>query len=295
MFTVPPVQQLVRHLALWCQPLKFLLRERLPMRGFLSIFRMELKIMLANRGGILLGGVHQLMLTGGQILLWLSLLRQGPVVAAGQQISNTTMIQYVLLSTFIWSFAEFRIIDTINDRMSRGHAAIDLLRPVSFPTLIFAHEAARTLFGLLFYSLPVVLIFSLIYGLNLPPFSVAILTFFFAFGGWIISIQMGWCLGILAFWVLETTQVKFALQGVTALFSGALVPLWFFPDSLQKFADWLPFQLLFHAPLSIWLGHSSNSQVLTYFERLIFWIGLFWLMSAISWHQSRQRFVSQGG
>ena len=38
---------------------------------------------------------------------------------------------------------------------------------------------------------------------------------------------------------------------IVTVFSGALIPLQFFPEAIQKVLFWLPFQAIYHTPLMI--------------------------------------------
>ena len=83
--------------------------------------------------------------------------------------------------------------------------------------------------------------FTLGLGLFLFPLSL-----FLAF---LVSFSIDYFVGLFGFysesvWGLSTTK-----EIIVTVFSGALIPLQFFPDAIQKVLYWLPFQAIFHTPL----------------------------------------------
>ena len=59
------------------------------------------------------------------------------------------------------------------------------------------------------------------------------------------------------------------------VFSGALIPLQFFPDAVQRVLFWLPFQAIYHTPLMM---ITRPAQGLESFLPMIL-IQLFWAMA----------------
>ena len=65
----------------------------------------------------------------------------------------------------------------------------------------------------------------------------------------LISFSIDYFIGLMGFysesvWGLSTTK-----EIIITVFSGALIPLQFFPEAMQKVLFWLPFQAIYHTPL----------------------------------------------
>ena len=60
------------------------------------------------------------------------------------------------------------------------------------------------------------------------------------------------------------------------LFSGLSIPLWFYPQWLEKFCGYLPFRLTVYEPVCIWLGRYTHC--LLYTSRCVYetdiWLGM---------------------
>ncbi|GGK27958.1 ABC-2 family transporter protein [Salinarimonas ramus] len=265
------------------------------MTSLLALFRIEAAAYLADRKLALLGAAHKLLLAGSQVFLWSALVGAEGTIVDGGHLSRIDIVTYVLLATALVSLAEFSVVDTINDRVLRGQAAVDVLRPPGFPSAVLVREFARFVVGFAVHALPAVVVLGALFGFTAPgPGRVAVAVLL-VLGGWLLATLIGWCVGIAALRLLDTTQVKYAFQGVTALFSGALVPLWFLPDALRGLAEVLPFHLLFHAPLSVWLGLAGWAEIGGYFAGLALWLCLTTPVAVITWRWSRAAMVVHGG
>lgn len=265
------------------------------MTGVLALLRIEAAASLADRKLSVLAAVHKLLLAASQVLLWSALVGADGTVVHGGHLSRVEIVTYVLLATALASLAEFTVVDTINDRVARGQAAVDVLRPPGFPLTVFVREFARFAVGLVVHALPALVLLGALFGFAMPGPGRMAAALLLVLGGWLLATLIGWCVGILALRLLDTTQVKYAFQGVTALLSGALVPLWFFPDALRAVAEALPFHLLFHAPLSVWLGLAGWAEIGGFFAGLVLWLCVVVPMAVIAWRWSRAEMVVHGG
>ncbi len=260
-----------------------------------ALLWIEFLRLTAFRATLWSGVIHCFIRCGGGVLLWKSLLEYRSVETPAGPIGEAEMLSYVLVSQVIASVVDFRLIDDINDRMVRGQVAVDLLRPVSFPTQILAKEFARVIFVALTQAIPVALAFSLVLDVRAPSVSAVCLYLPAVTGGVLIALLIAWSVGVLALWLVNTVQVKFALQGVTALLSGAVVPLWFFPFGLDDVARVLPFHLIFFAPGSVWLGTYSGAELTEMFIQMLVWIALLSLLARATWRAVVRRVQVQGG
>lgn len=64
--------------------------------------------------------------------------------------------------------------------------------------------------------------------------------------------------GILAFWLEETWIIRVMFLISTSFFSGAIIPLEFFPQSLVSVLNYTPFPYLTYYPIKIFLGQFTN-------------------------------------
>lgn len=83
---------------------------------------------------------------------------------------------------------------------------------------------------------------------------------------------------------------------LVALLSGATIPLAFFPSSLRKVVDILPFQAIYNSPLQILIDTSLSTR--DYIDMLIhqfFWVVLTVAFGRIFWIISKKKITVNGG
>src|SRR5699024_6571201 len=101
--------------------------------------------------------------------------------------------------------------------------------------------------------------------------------------------------GMMGFWTLSTGGIRFLLFSVLSFVSGQMVPLWFIPGFLRTALEWLPFQGMAFAPLSIYVGQATGSDIMRTIIVQLIWIvilafGVTWL-----WRRARNVVTIQGG
>ncbi|MCI0689286.1 MAG: ABC-2 family transporter protein [Sporichthyaceae bacterium] len=65
---------------------------------------------------------------------------------------------------------------------------------------------------------------------------------------------LGQLIELAAFWTVTTYSVTRLYTFAYVLLSGALIPVWFFPDWLRIASGWLPFAAAINTPVSIYVG-----------------------------------------
>lgn len=82
---------------------------------------------------------------------------------------------------------------------------------------------------------------------------------------------------------------------ITNFFSGALVPLAFFPGWLEKLSLLLPFQGIVYIPASIYLGRLEGLQALQSVGLQLLWIIVLWLGARLMWNWAVRQVTINGG
>ena len=183
----------------------------------------------------------------------------------------------------------------LQERISEGHIALDLARPVPFLGQLLANQVGGTVAFAPFVALALPL--ALFIGGLEPPASVsaALLYLVSMVLAYMVTTLLGMLMGLIAFWTLQTRGVQAIYDFVSQFFAGALVPLWFFPPALRRVADWLPFQAQAFIPLSLYMGQVPNQDIPAALGLQLFWavvlFGVCWLV----WQRAMRRVIIQGG
>ena len=89
--------------------------------------------------------------------------------------------------------------------------------------------------------------------------------------------------------VYAVMQIRSAL---TALLSGAVIPLALMPWGIGEVLGYLPFASLASAPLRIYTGTGDPAFLIVL---QAFWLAVLWPLAHLIWTVNRERLVSHGG
>ena len=111
----------------------------------------------------------------------------------------------------------------------------------------------------------------------------------------LINFELAFFMGILAFWFLVTWPLNMLVQGISKIFSGVWIPVWFFQDSIKNISEVLPFQYIYFTPISLYTQNLGIADGIQLILCQIYWIiGLFILIN-IMWKIGIKKLVVQGG
>lgn len=127
------------------------------------------------------------------------------------------------------------------------------LRPIHHRFFAFSQKIGHRILGFLFEFIPCFLIFQFIFKINMIPKYIgwSILSIILSF---LMNFYVNYCIGLTAFWLVQSTGIRRVFQVLSSIFSGALIPLVFFPDFLQKLLFFLPFQYITYVPAMVYTG-----------------------------------------
>ncbi len=101
-------------------------------------------------------------------------------------------------------------------------------------------------------------------------------------------------LSLLAFWVENTYGIRFTMRVIMEVVAGAIVPISFFPQILQKVFLMLPFPFLIYLPMRIYLGKISLNAIAFELMREGVWIVGLVFLNAIIWKRGIRQYVAMG-
>lgn len=227
-----------------------------------------------------------------QVAIWTAIL--GNSAASGIHLKD--MITYVVINTCISTVLLDGLFRAVDSKLRTGNIAGDLIRPISFPLSIASDQLGQALFRFLFTVIPTIIISVLFFGVEAPASSTDAFSFIVALiVAMAVSFAIGYLIALLAFWFLATLHFEWTLGGLITVFSGSILPLWFFSPRWADVAYALPFQYLGFVPAAVYMGKFST-------EHLIFTLveGLLWAMGLLSltrllWWRAMKRLIVQGG
>ncbi len=206
------------------------------------------------------------------------------------------MITYVSIGWIIRSFYTNTIDQEMAYEVIEGKIAMDFIKPVSIQWMWIARAMGESAFRLALLTLPTAIVVGLVFPVQSPAsranfalFMLAVLGSFFLMGA--INFMIGTC-AIPLKSILALIRAKFWL---IELLSGLLVPMTFFPASMERVLAWLPFQYIAYAPLQIYLGKWNSGQAVRAVAAQWIWVFVLLTAAHLWWEHSASKITVHGG
>jgi ABC-2 type transport system permease protein len=196
------------------------------------------------------------------------------------------------LRSFYWN--------TIDQEMAyeviEGKIAMDLIKPVSMLWMWISRAMGESAFRLGLLTAPTAVVIALIFPMRGPAsgrqfglFLCAALGSFFLMGA--INFMAGVC-AIPLKSILALIRTKYWL---IELLSGLLIPISFFPKSIQNVLAWLPFEHIAYTPLQIYLGKLDFHHSLIAVGEQWCWVIVLLVLAHFWWERSLSKITIHGG
>jgi ABC-2 type transport system permease protein len=210
--------------------------------------------------------------------------------------SYSELISYLVVSTFLSIIIENDVINSFNEKVRDGSIVFDLIRPLSLKSLLIVKNFSRSLLKVLFEFTPILIISILVFEVDFPiRLSYVPLFLVCAIGSWLIFFQFTYILGLFSFWVIEVWQFQRLLNDVIKVFSGAVIPLLFFPDKMQSILGMLPFKYIYYFPISVLLGKTERNEIISGLITMSIWVLLLIIIEITLWKKMIKKINVQGG
>jgi ABC-2 type transport system permease protein len=264
-----------------------------PRWAYLSLLLNAAQQAAAYRGRILLSAIGNGIWIVAVYYLWRSVFAQGGQVAGYDW---SAMQTYLVLAYAINALLSFSSTARLYNLVRSGEVAQELLRPVDYlaAQLAIALGGAR-IEGLLSAALALV-VAVLAVGVAPPASSMAALLFLPSIAlGFVVKFLISFLFALLCFWTVNGVGLIWAQTAVVNLFSGALVPLAFFPAWLRTIIAWAPFQGIVATPLAIYQGQAAGWDLARALALQVLWAALLWALARALWGPATRALDIQGG
>jgi ABC-2 type transport system permease protein len=197
-----------------------------------------------------------------------------------------------ILRSFYWN--------TIDQEMAyevlEGKIAMDLIKPVSVQWMWLARAMGESAFRLILLTAPTAIIVTLLFPVNPPSSKLNFALFFLAaIGSFFIMGALNFLIGTCAIPLTSILALIRAKFWLIELLSGLLIPLSFFPHSLQVISSWLPFEHIAYTPLQIYLGRLSLSATLRLLVVEYAWVVVLLFLGHLWWLRATRKITIHGG
>ena len=221
------------------------------------------------------------------------------VYAAKPSIKGMTkeqMITWTILAAGLSVIFTTQVQNNIRKGVVKGDIAVELIRPCNLMGMYFAQDAGSMVVNILMRFIPTVLLGGITFGIMLPVSGANfILCMISIVAGYVIMWLLFAITGAFAFWAMELGNLTWAVSTLISILSGNLVPLYFFPEPMQRVLAWLPFQYTYQTPLALYVGKITWAEGIEQIFIQLLWIVLLFGVLSFLWSKIRKNILVQGG
>lgn len=254
-----------------------------------AFIKISFKASFAYRSAAVMGFIGALISVLVQMAIWAYIFRADPAM-------TRYMLAYVTLSQFMLQIYTNGLTREVAERISSGAFTTDLIKPANLILVYWGPAAGTTLANLLVRGLPLLLVLSpLLAGvvhadpLRLLLFACVCLLAY-------LTVSLIYMLtGFLAFVTTEAGWFPRILADTVSFFSGAIIPLAFFPGWLGFVTRLLPFQLMLSFPIRLLLEDLPAGEVAWDLALLAGWLVFLLVLTRLTYQRAVWRSVVQGG
>lgn len=267
------------------------------MKKYLSFFRLRFTMGLQYRTAAAAGIVTQFVWGFMEIMMFRAFYQAD---AAAFPMSFSATASYIWLQqAFLALFAAWMMENDIFESIVNGNIAYELCRPVSIYNMWFARSTATRLSRAVLRCFPILIVAALVprpYGIDAP----ASLFHFFLFVVTAVlglAVTVAFCLltYVLAFFTISAQGLRMVVTSTMEFFTGAVIPLPFFPEKVQKFMELLPFASMQNVALRIYSASMSPDEMKKAVFLQVFWLAAIIAAGKLLCRLAEKKITVQGG
>lgn len=263
------------------------------MKAYLYIARTRMQAMLAYRFQVWTYIIMQCLMMIAVAFFWRAVYG-GTEVSHG--VTGDTMITYTVVSTLMGSLYWMGVEDRITDAIKSGSIATDMIKPINLFTLYLAEDIGTIAVNFFISTLPLFIVGVLLFGLPVPASGGHFLLFLLSYIlGWGINWTFSALFALMSFSAIDMGPAFAIKYHFVNMLSGAVIPLWFFPEWLQKALYCLPFVYMFQEPLSMFIGKYDIGECLIKLGIQAVWFIALTLIFVFAQKRATRRILVQGG
>lgn len=272
-------------------------RKDIPMKKYISFFRLRLVMGLQYRAAALAGISTQFFWGFMEIIAFMAFYESDP---SAYPMTLDETCSYVWLQQAFLVLLSARIYDgEILNAIQSGNIAYEFCRPIHIYDMWFAKSTATRLSGAWLRCIPVLLITAFLpkpYGLSAPKDLLHFVLFLFTLAmGLLVVVSFNMLVYVSGFYTISTDGAKILTGSVVDFFTGHLIPLPFFPEGIRQVLELLPFAAMQNVPLRIYSGNLAGAELHKAIILQIFWLVTLTACGKLLCHHAEKKVIVHGG
>jgi ABC-2 type transport system permease protein len=263
------------------------------MRPYLAILRGSYMVGLVYRFGFLFSIVGNLIYMSITYFLWRSIY-QGKETLRGLTFNETYI--YVALGSAVFILLKTYVDWQMSYEIREGTVATYLTKPMDLQLYELFVSFGFFLMSLSAITIPTILLMVFVFHIEIPLGIGLVLFPFSLILAYLLSFCFDYFIGLIGFYTESVWGLSITKEIIVTVLSGALIPLQFFPDVIQKILLWLPFQAIYYTPLTMvakpTLGWGTFLPMLGV---QLFWVAALFVLTRLFYNQAVKVLRISGG
>jgi len=267
-------------------------------RRYLPFTKASFSVALAYRTHILLWIFANILEIFMMVMVWVAVYSSATTTTL-YGFSLRDIIFYNIIMTLSSSMVFMMPLWDVAEDYFDGKIAMSLIKPIDYKTMVFFKNLGGNIFRNIMISFPIIVLMMI-----LPIIGIESIHPTLPQIGWfILSIVLGLWINFTSNFIFSLlvfkTEATFGLfqlnEIILRIFSGALIPLAFFPDWARIWILRFPYASIQSTPTLILLGRLENTYFKDAFLWQIFWAISLGLLSQYLWKKSVHSLKVLGG
>ena len=220
--------------------------------------------------------------------------------ASAFPMSFSAAASYIWLQqAFLAFFAAWMMENEIFDSIVNGNIAYELCRPIDIYNMWFSRSIANRLSRAVLRCFPILIVAVFVpqpYGMDAPAslyhFILFLITLIL---GLAVTVSFCMLIYVLTFFTISPQGLRMLFTSAVEFFAGAVIPLPFFPEKIQKIMELLPFAAMQNVALRIYSGSMNYEQIKKAIILQIFWLIIITITGKLLCRLAEKQISVQGG
>lgn len=267
------------------------------MKKYLSFFRLRFAMGLQYRAAAFAGIVTQFAWGFMEIMIFRAFYKAD--TAAFPMSFSATASYLWLQQAFLAFFAAWMMENEIFDSIVNGNIAYELCRPINIYNMWYSRSIANRLSRAVLRCFPILIVAAFLpqpYGIEMPASLLHFILFLITLIlGLAVTVSFCMMIYMLTFFTISPQGLRMVFTSTVEFFAGAIIPLPFFPEKIQKILELLPFASMQNVALRIYSGSMSNYEMQKAILLQVFWLIAVTVAGKLLCRLAEKRITIQGG
>lgn len=260
-----------------------------PLKKYLVFAKIQLGTLMEYRFDLLWRWIQNIFKVLISVILW------GATTQPYSDDFFNILLYFILTHGIIVSLHSSTISRKMGDKIKSGELNNILLKPIKFIPSELLSFYPKILARII---IPIILITAatFIYPEYFAPASTGNLMLFILFtgAGAIIWYLLSSIIASIAFWVLEITYLTTTMDLIIDILKGVYIPVFFFPETLQRILQFTPIPYLLAYPISLYTDNYTTPEVVRNSVVVIFWMIVLYITLRIVYKKGLKQYEGYG-